>query len=169
MSTRETRGRSRATGNSPSPVGTVLGSARQIHAESEGPVTRTVPDDLRTLAEAAAFVESSPNGTGTRTRSGRVSKPPVRYEPVEQVEDDYADEDYDTEESDISSTVSSDDEDDEDDNDSDADDDGNLDGFVVPDKSESSESDSDGEPPISVQKRRAVAVKKRPAATSSRK
>ena len=31
----------------------------------------------------------------TRTRSGRVSKPPVRYEPLENVTDDYADDDYD--------------------------------------------------------------------------
>jgi hypothetical protein len=38
-----------------------------------------------------------------RTRSGRVTKPPVRYEPVEQVEDDYAPEDYDSDESDVES------------------------------------------------------------------
>ena len=31
------------------------------------------------------------------TRSGRVSKPPTRYEPIEKVEDDFAEEDYDTE------------------------------------------------------------------------
>jgi len=40
-----------------------------------------------------------------RTRSGRVSKPPVRYEPVEQVEDDYEDDEYDEEESDAGSEV----------------------------------------------------------------
>ena len=47
----------------------------------------------------------------------------------------------------------------------DADEDGNLDGFVVPDKSESSESDSDddGEPAVPVKKRPAVPVKKRTA------
>ncbi len=94
------------------------------------------------------------------TRSGRISKPPVRYEPVEQVEDDYAPEDYDTDESsDISSEVSYDE--DEEDPDDDADEDGNLDGFVVPDKSESDEEDSDGKPAVPDQKRR-PAVKKRP-------
>ena len=116
--------------------------------------------NLTTLAEAAAAVtESSPIGA-VRTRSGRVSKAPVRYEPVEQVEDDYAPEDYDTDEPDESSEDIETDEDEEDDE-SDADEDGNLDGFVVPDKSESGESESDGEPPVSVAKRRAV-VKKRP-------
>jgi hypothetical protein len=99
-----------------------------------------------------------------RTRSGRVSKPPVRYEPVEQVEDDYAPEDYDSHESsDVSSEVSYDSS--EEDLDDDADDDGNLDGFVVPDKSESDSDDSndDGKPPVPI-KRRGVPVKKRPAA-----
>lgn len=72
-----------------------------------------------------------------------MSKPPVRYEPIEQVEDDYSDEDYDTElpeDSDISDDDT--DEDDEDDDEDDADEDGNLDGFVVPDKSESDEEDN---------------------------
>jgi len=139
MPTRATRDPSRATGSE---------SAVQIHA------------DLTTLAEAAVATESC--GTGTRTRSGRVSKPPVRYEPVEQVEDDYAPEDYDTDEPDESSEDIETDEDEEDDE-SDADEDGNLDGFVVPDKSESdvSDSDEDGEPAVPVTKRRAV-VKKRP-------
>ena len=132
------------------------------------------PSGLTTLAEAAATVadsssgpESSPNGA-VRTRSGRVSRAPVRYEPVEQVEDDYAPEDYDTDEPDESSEDIETDEDEEDD-DSDADEDGNLDGFVVPDKSESDVSDSDeedGEPAVPVAKPRAV-VKKRPA-TSTR-
>jgi len=116
--------------------------------------------NLQTLAEAAATLETE--APTTRTRSGRVSKPPVRYEPVEQVEDDYAPEDYDTEdEGESSEDISTDDEDEEDDE-SDADEDGNLDGFVVPDKSESGESESDGEPAVPVAKRRAV-VKKRPA------
>ena len=93
-----------------------------------------------------------------RTRSGRVSKPPERYEPVEQVEDDYAPEDYDTEESsDVSSEVSYD-ESEEDDMD-DADENGNLDGFVVTDKSESDSDDSDGKPAVPVKKR--TPVKKR--------
>lgn len=109
--------------------------------------------------------DPSPDSAPTpeqRTRSGRVSKPPVRYEPVEQVEDDYAAEDYDSDESDIKS----DEEDDfseEDDDEEDADEDGNLDGFVVPDKSESGDSDSDGEPAVPVKKRPAVPVKKRTA------
>jgi len=139
MPTRATRDQSRATGN-------------EINSAGVG--------NLVTLAEAAVTVESPE--TGTRTRSGRVSKPPVRYEPVEQVEDDYAPEDYDTDEPDESSEDIETDEYEEEDE-SDADEDGNLDGFVVPDKSESGESDSDGEPPVSVTKRRAV-VKKRPTA-----
>ena len=53
------------------------------------------------------------------------------------------------------------DDDDEEDDDEDADEDGNLDGFVVPDKSESSESDSDGEPSVPDTKRRSVVVKRR--------
>jgi hypothetical protein len=101
----------------------------------------------------------------TRTRSGRVSKPPVRYEPVEQVEDDYALDDYDSDESVILTDDSFDDDDDEEDEDeSDADDDGNLDGFVVPDKNETSETESDGEPPVPLKPR--TAVKKR---TTTRK
>ena len=73
MSTRATRVRSKATVSSPSPAETVLPQA------TEAP-------DLTTLSETAAIL----------TRSGRVSKPPVRYEPVEQVEDDYAPDDYDS-------------------------------------------------------------------------
>jgi len=158
MSTRVTRVRSRATGSE---------SARQIHATDPtcaASVAVQSQSGLDILANVATTVETSPT-TGTRTRSGRISKPPERYEPVEQVEDDYAPDDYDTDESDISSTVSSEDEDEEDD--SDADEDGNLDGFVVSDKSETSDSESDGEPPVSVQRRRAVAVKKRPATTAA--
>jgi hypothetical protein len=114
------------------------------------------PSGLDVLAEAAAVPE-------TRTRSGRVSKPPERYEPVEQVEDDYGPEDYDSDESDIVTDDSFDEDEDEEDEEDDADEDGNLDGFVVPDKSETSESDSeDGEPAVPVKKQRAV-VKKRPA------
>jgi hypothetical protein len=88
----------------------------------------------------------------------------VRYEPIEQVEDDYAPDDYDSAESEVLSDDDDIDEDDEEDDESDADEDGNLDGFVVPDKSESdvSDSDEDGEPAVPVAKRRAV-IKKRPA------
>lgn len=92
-----------------------------------------------------------------RTKSGRVSKPPVRYEPIEQVEDDYATEDYDTEEEEDIGDDNDEDEEDFDDED-DADEDGNLDGFIVPDKSESDEEDN-GRPippsvPVVVKKRR---------------
>jgi hypothetical protein len=71
-----------------------------------------------------------------------VSKPPVRYEPIEQVEDDYSAEDYDSDEDDDEDDDDDDDEDDFDDDEDDADEDGNLDGFVVPDKSESDEEDN---------------------------
>lgn len=84
----------------------------------------------------------------------------MRYEPVEQVEDDYDVGDYDSDESDISSDISSDTEDEETDE-SDADDEGNLDGFVVADKSESDDDSTDGEPTVPV-KGRGAPVKKRP-------
>ena len=117
--------------------------------------------DLDVLAEAAAATVEEP---GTRTRYGRVSKPPVKYEPVEKVEDDYATDDYDSDESEIESNFEDEDEDDDEEDDDDADDDGNLDGFVVADKSESDESDSedDGKPAVPVKKR--TPVKKRPIA-----
>ena len=96
--------------------------------------------------------ESGPTVSEVRTRSGRVSKPPTRYEPIEQVEDDYSAEDSDSDEPD---TDGSDDEeeysDDEDeDEDEDADEHGNLDGFVVPDKNESDDEDNERSPPPSV-------------------
>lgn len=103
--------------------------------------------------------------TVNKTRSGRTTKPPERYEPVEQVEDDYADEDYDSDDPSELSSDTSYDSDDVVDNE-DADDDGNLDGFVVPDKSES-DSDSteeDGKPPVPIKKRGPDA--KRPTAPS---
>ena len=91
--------------------------------------------------------------TVSKTRFGRISKPPTRYEPVEQVEDDYAPEDYDSNEPSEGSSgieTGSDEEDDE----SDADEYGNLDGFVVPDKSESDCESTNGEPPVPAKKRR---------------
>ena len=119
-------------------------SARQIDAS---------PDPLQVLVDAAATLE-------TRTRSGRVSKPPERYEPVEQVEDDYDVDDYDTEDpDDVSEEIETDSDEEEDE--SDMDDDGNLDGFIVADKSESSYTDSDdGEPPLPKADKR-TPVKKR--------
>ena len=121
---------------------------------TQGP-SKATDSNLQTLAAAAATVEE----TGTRTRSGRVSKPPAKYEPIEKVEDD-----YDSHESEIASNFEDDaDEEDEEDED-DADEDGNLDGFVVADKSESdgSGSEDDGKPAVPVKKR--TPVKKRPVA-----
>ena len=78
----------------------------------------------------------------TVTRSGRASKPPVRYEPQEICEDDYNDDDYESDESDVESILSSDDESESEDEDEDEDENGNLKGFVV-DESESEESECD--------------------------
>ena len=137
-------------------------SARQIHASSPSPAGAVLapagaePTPLDILANAAV--------SGQRTRSGRVSKPPVRYEPVEQVEDDYDADDYDTEDpDDVSEEIET--ESDEEEDESDADDDGNLDGFVVADKSESDDSSSDdGEPPLPQAVKR-TPVKKRTSTT----
>ena len=140
-------------------------SARQIHASRTESAGLVAPAETEPLAEAAATVEGNSScGTGTRTRSGRVSKPPVRYEPIEQVEDDYDADDYDTEDpDDVSEEIET--ESDEEEDESDADDDGNLDGFVVADKSESDYSSSDdGEPPLPQAVKR-TPVKKRPATT----
>lgn len=71
-----------------------------------------------------------------RTRYGRVVKAPVRYEPVEQVEDDYGSDDYDDDESEVASGVVYSESELEDERDSD------LDGFVVPDRDESDEDDN---------------------------
>jgi hypothetical protein len=93
-----------------------------------------------------------PSGPTANERPRRVSKPPDRYEPVEKVEDDYDAEDYDSNDpTDVSDGIEtgSDEEDDE----SDADEYGNLDGFVVPDKSESDDETTDGESSVSTKKR----------------
>ena len=77
-----------------------------------------------------------------RTRSGRAVKAPERYTPQEVCDDDYAAEDYDSDESSIhSSEVSYDTEDIS--SESDADEEGNLVGFVVEDKN-SSDSEGNG-------------------------
>jgi len=84
----------------------------------------------------------TPKVTVNKTRSGRIVKAPERYTPQEVCEDDYADEDYDSNESgSVSSEVSYDTEDIS--SESDADEDGNLVDFVVEDKS-SSDSDTNG-------------------------
>jgi hypothetical protein len=69
-----------------------------------------------------------------RTRSGRVSKPPDRYIPTEEVTDDYAREehdDYDPSDSDDDFEETDEEETDDDD---DGDENGNLKGFVVDDE-----------------------------------
>lgn len=72
-----------------------------------------------------------------RTRYGRAVRAPVRYEPIEKVEDDYGSDDYDEDESEIGSGIEySDSELEAEDDDSD------LDGFVVPDRDESNEDDN---------------------------
>ncbi len=75
--------------------------------------------------------------TVKKTRSGRVIKQPVRYEPVEKVEDDFSDSEIESHwDSDISSEVSYDPEDVADEESSDDD------SFIVPDsESESEEND----------------------------
>ena len=83
-------------------------------------------------------LEEVPTGAHeVRTRYGRAVRAPVRYEPVEQVEDDYASDDYDEAESDVSSVIEyseSELEDEEDDSE--------LDEFIVADKSENDEDDN---------------------------
>ena len=75
----------------------------------------------------------------TITRSGRISKPPERYEPVEEVTDDYSKDEYDEDESDEESDSDEESETDEEDDDSDEDEDGNLKGFIVDDEEENDE------------------------------
>ena len=100
-----------------------------------------------TPGQPSANTFQTPEATGskpaTRTRSGRAVKAPERYTPQEVCDDDYASEDYDSDESSIrSSEVSYDTEDIS--SESDADEEGNLAGFIVEDKS-SSDSDSNGQ------------------------
>ena len=84
----------------------------------------------------------NPTASNLKTRSGRVVKKPERYAPVEVCEDDYASDEYDSEESsDVSSDVSVDPDDIS--TESDADENGNLDGFVVEDKSDDGVTESD--------------------------
>lgn len=97
------------------------------------------------LVEHSGTISQTQNPTGsnvTTTRSGRVVKKPERYVPVEVCDDDYSTNEYDSNESsDVSSEISIDPEDLS--SESDADDHGNLDGFVVEDKNEESDIDSD--------------------------
>ena len=94
------------------------------------------------LKKTAAHLEMA---TVTRTRSGRVSKPPERYEPVEVVTDDFAEDEYDDDdEGDSDDSFEEEDSDEEDDDDEDADENGNLKGFVADDDDEE-EDDEDFE------------------------
>lgn len=96
--------------------------------------------------------------TVSKTRSGRVVKPPQRYVPQEVCDDDYQTDDYDSQESGtVSSEVSYDSEDIS--SESDADNNGNLKGFVV--ESETSE-DVDGSDIQSESSETDVSVAKRP-------
>ena len=62
----------------------------------------------------------------TRTRSGRTIKKPERWEPEEEVMDDFGVDEYDSDDgSDVSSTISLSDDDEEDED---------LDGFIVDDE-----------------------------------
>jgi hypothetical protein len=85
----------------------------------------------------------------TRTRSGRTVKEPVRYEPVEKVVDDFAEDEYDSDvdldaSDDEASLVGEDsDEEESEDDEEDADENGNLKDFVA--YSEDEEEDSDYE------------------------
>jgi hypothetical protein len=101
-----------------------------VEAPSAIPVSITPPQDS----------EATPVRPQLRTRSGRTVKAPERYSPQEVCDDDYAPDEYDSDES---SLHTSDDECDTDDisSESDADEDGNLAGFVV--KSDDEDIDSD--------------------------
>ena len=77
------------------------------------------------------------------TRSGRVSKQPERYEPVEEVTDDYDEGDYDEDEA--SEAEEYDDTESEDeslDDESDADENGNLKDFITYEEDESDEEEA---------------------------
>jgi hypothetical protein len=68
------------------------------------------------------------------SRSGRLVKKPILYEPVERPEDDFKEDEYD--EDDDDEEDEEDDEDEEDEDDEDADECGNLKGFVIEDEEE---------------------------------
>ena len=102
---------------------------RNVVGQSEIPPPTSQPHDN----------EETPSPCQPTTRFGRIVKKPTRYSPQERCEDDYASDEYDSYESDVSSEMSCDPDDYS--SESDADDDGNLAGFVV--KSDESNDDSD--------------------------
>ena len=65
------------------------------------------------------------------TRSGRTVKKPVLYEPQERPEDDYAPDEYDSDDDSEATDLEGSDDDEEEEDDEDADEHGNLKGFVV--------------------------------------
>ena len=104
----------------------------------------------------------------TRTRSGRVSKPPTRYEPIEIVEDDFSDAEYDDDDSDCDD-VSDEEDEEEDEDDDDA---GSLNDFVVDDsdsdsdKSEDEVKPSNGRKPVPKRRGPSPATGAQPAAAT---
>jgi hypothetical protein len=75
------------------------------------------------------------------SRSGRVIKAPVLYEPVEKPEDDFKEDEYDEDADADGSDLDEEEEDEEDDEDEDADEHGNLKGFVVDDEDDDEDCD----------------------------
>jgi hypothetical protein len=73
---------------------------------------------------------------GYRTRSGRLIKKPVLYEPQEICEDDYSDDEEPIDSDEEESDVEEEEEEEEEDDDEDADENGNLKDFVVDDESD---------------------------------
>ena len=100
-----------------------------------------------------------------RTRSGRVSKPPVRYEPVERVEDDYATDEYDEDESDVGSEIEYSESELEDEEEAGSE----MDDFIVEDKSESDEEDNGSDGETAKPKSRGAPAAKRPTMAPVRK
>ena len=117
------------------------------------------PQSAEASPTPAPTASDAPEVAVQRTRSGRVSKPPVRYEPVEKVEDDYASDEYDEDESDVDSAIEYSDSELEDEEE-----DSEMDDFIVEDKSESDEEDNGPATRGAPAKRPAVApVRKSPA------
>jgi hypothetical protein len=71
-----------------------------------------------------------------KTRSGRISKPPERFSPVEEITDDFSDDEYDGDDIDSDEDIEEDESEEESDDEEDADENGNLKDFVVDDEDE---------------------------------
>jgi hypothetical protein len=84
------------TGNHPRAPQRITGFVPLKKRSSVATAHRVMPS----ASEASESSEASETSdTAARTRSGRVSRAPHRYEPVENVCDDYAENDYDSDES----------------------------------------------------------------------